>query len=380
MFSGRYLSKKVPNSFLMSDSLCVEQFKLSEKNALLSFLQTAYADNPRQSDACFWDWHFLQNPLVKPDNLPVWVAKHNQKIVGQLAGTPVNLKVGGENRRAIWILDFIVAEKYRGQGLGKKLVLAAQNFCPLGLGITTHQQISPALLQKLGWAIVSNVPRYNKILFPGNALREIARIKPLRKFVNFSFAPFRPRSLSPSLLFDKKRNLRIVREFDSSFDELWRESSAQCGVERSSMFLNWQYRRQPGKNFDVLGYYENDKLLGYAVLFFRKSDADGVVPKAAITDFCYHPEKPQETIDELLRGALQIAVERCAGVLVTDILDPLLQDRLRALGFRRTKSPLLLMVKSDAGQDLLFDESRWFLTRGDSDISIFEHPNLPHKE
>jgi GNAT superfamily N-acetyltransferase len=380
VFSGRYLSKKVPNSFLMSDSLCVEQFKLSEKNALLSFLQIAYADNLRQSDACFWDWHFLQNPLVKPDNLPVWVAKHNQKIVGQLAGTPVNLKVGGENRRAIWILDFIVGEKYRGQGLGKKLVLAAQDFCPLGLGITTHQQISPALLQKLGWAIVSNVPRYNKILFPGNALREIARIKPLRKFVNFSFAPFRPRSSSPSLLFDKKRNLRIVREFDSSFDELWRESSAQCGVERSSMFLNWQYRRQPGKNFDVLGYYENDKLLGYAVLFFRKSDADGVVPKAAITDFCYHPEKPQETIDELLRGALQIAVERCAGVLVTDILDPLLQDRLRALGFRRTKSPLLLMVKSDAGQDLLFDESRWFLTRGDSDISIFEHPNLPHKE
>jgi hypothetical protein len=102
-----------------------------------------------------------------------------------------------------------------------------------------------------------------------------------------------------------------------------------------------------------------------------------VLAKAAITDFCYHPEKAQKIIDELLRGALQIALERRAGVLVTDILDPLIQDRLSGFGFWSTKSPLLLMVKSDTRLDLLYDEACWFLTRGDSDISIFEHPNLP---
>ena len=36
--------------------MLIKQFELSEKNALLAFLQTVYADNPRMSDASFWDW------------------------------------------------------------------------------------------------------------------------------------------------------------------------------------------------------------------------------------------------------------------------------------------------------------------------------------
>jgi hypothetical protein len=100
------------------------------------------------------------------------------------------------------------------------------------------------------------------------------------------------------------------------------------------------------------------------------------VAKVAITDLCYHPSDSGEIIDELLRGSLQIAVSRSAGVLVTDVVDKLIEDRLRSFGFARVKNPLQLMVKSSENQDLLYDEDKWFLTRGDSDISIFEHPNL----
>jgi hypothetical protein len=159
---------------------------------------------------------------------------------------------------------------------------------------------------------------------------------------------------------------------------LWQESSVQwsCGVVRSSKILNWQYFQQPEKKFDILGFYENNKLLGYIVLYFRKPDARGVLSKAAITDICYHPGQSVKIIDGLLRGALQIAVERRAGALVTDVIDSLVQERLSFFGFWKTKNPLLLMMKSNAQQELLYNSDNWFLTRGDSDISIFEHPNL----
>lgn len=354
----------------------IRQFKLSEKAALLSFLKIAYADSPRQHDRRFWEWHFEESPYAELDNMPVWIAAEGDEIVGQLAAIPVELKVADKTKPAIWILDFIVREDFRGKGIGKKLILASQEFCPLGLGVNTMEQHAPIMLQKLGWKIVSKISRYNKLLFPGEALREITKIKPLRQLVNIGFAPLRPR-FSPNL-WQEKTGIRIVGDFDSSFDKLWEKAARQwtCGVVRSSKILNWQYRLQPGKKFDVLGYYENENLLGYVVLYFRQKDSRGALAKAAITDICYDAENSSKIIDALLRGALQLAVERRTGALVTDIIDPLIQERLKKFGFWQTKNPLQLMVKSDEYGDVLYQPENWFLTRGDADISIFEHPNL----
>ncbi len=354
--------------------MLIKQLELSEKNELLKFLRTAYADNPRMSDVSFWNWHFLENPYVDVNNLPVWIAKDGDEIVGQLAATPFKLKVGDEEKRAMWILDLIVRPDYRRKGLGKKLAAAAEKYCPLGLGINTAEQHSTALLENLGWTMFGKVPRYNKLLYPGEALREISRIKTLRRFANAVFAPLRPRS-NPHAL---EKNLRRAEKFDSSFDDLWRESAAQwtCAVVRETVFLNWQYVNQPGKKYDILACYENEKLVGYAVLYFRKTDADGALAKAAITDLIYHSSKPIETIDELLRGSLQIALERRAGALVTDALDSLIEKRLKFFGFGRVKSPLQLLVKSNERREILEDTNQWLVTRGDSDTSVFEQPNL----
>lgn len=359
----------------MQDGIVIEQMKLSEKDSVLAFLKTAYSDNPRQSNSEFWNWHFVEPPYSEPHNLPVWLAKSGERIAGHLAAIPVELNVGAEAIRAIWILDLIVDPDFRRKGIGKKLVLAAERFCPFLLGVNTDQQHAPALLMGLDWVIVSKIPRYQKILFPGNAIREISRIKTLRNIVNGMFLPFRPRIKRDSL---NEFDLRVVEKIDSSFDDLWKEAREQwnCSVSRNSAMVDWQFKQQPDKKSDILGCYEDDKLLGYAILFFRKKTSEGIVEKAAISDFCYHPSKPGKIIDSLLQGALQIALDRRAGGLVVDALDPLLGERLRHFGFWKINSALQLMAKASKSQDLLYDASKWFLTRGDSDISIFERPNL----
>jgi GNAT superfamily N-acetyltransferase len=355
----------------MPNNLQIEQMKLADKDNLLAFLREAYAENPRMSDASFWSWHFLENPYVQKDNLPVWLAKSGERIAGQLAAIPVGLKVGDERKEAMWILDLIVHKDFRRRGIAKRLVLKSEEFCPLGLGVNTMEQHAPKLLMSLGWKIVRKIPRYAKLLFPGNVLPEVSRIDPLRRAVNLLYAPFRPG-------IGESENIRIVERFDSAFDDLWKEAAGQfaCAVARDSQLLEWLYLKQPGKKFDAIGYYENEKLLGYAILFVRKPGANGAVAKAAITDLVYHPDAPAKIVDELIRGALQIAASRGAGTLVTDALDTLIGERLEHSGFSRVKNPLQLMVKSSEHQDLLYDAENWFLTRGDSDISIFEHPNV----
>jgi GNAT superfamily N-acetyltransferase len=356
----------------MSDEIIIENLKLSDKDKALAFLQRAYDDNPRMSDENFWDWHYAEAPYREPENLPVWVAKSGGQIVGQVGTIPVAVNVEGVRHQAIWILDMIVAPEFRRRGLATKLVKAAHRDCPFGLVINTAAQVgSTKLLQDEGYVIIVNVPRFHKPLFPANDIREIAKFNVLRRSINLVFAPFRPR-------FEENKRVRRVESFDASFDALWAEAGTQWpgAVCRDAKYLDWQFIRQPQKKFEIIGYYEDGKLRGYAVLFFRQAGANGAIPKAAISDLCYHPDNPKKIVDALLREALRIAVERRAGGLVTDALDPLVEERLRSFGFWQVKNPLQFMVRSTERQDLLHNPKNWFLTRGDSDISIFENPNL----
>ncbi len=115
----------------MQNEVQIQQMRLSDKAKLLAFLRDAYAENPRMSDRIFWEWHFLENPYVSNDNLPIWIAKSGERIAGQLAAIPVELKVGGEQKRAMWILDLIVDENFRRRGIAKDLVLKAEKYCPV---------------------------------------------------------------------------------------------------------------------------------------------------------------------------------------------------------------------------------------------------------
>lgn len=358
----------------MSGDIQIKQFELPEREALLAFLREAYAEDPRKSDPAYWQWHYLENPHTSPDDVPLWIVKDGERIVGQTATLPVELKLGEENRRAIWILDFIVNAEYRGKGLGKRLVAAARDACPTMFALGFNEQ-SERVLRSLKWVMMGRISRYHRLLFPGEALGELSTLGPVRGALNLGYAPFRPRAKAST----ERVKLREVTGFDHSFDALWQEASRQwpCAVVRRASFLEWQFMRQPGKHFDVLALYEREELLGYVVLFFRKAErAGGSPPKAAISDICYRPDASLDVIEELLQGAMRLALERRAGSLVIDVLDPRVEAKLRRMGFWQIKnSPQFMTYSPDRG-DLMYDMSHWFLTRADSDVSIFEQPNL----
>lgn len=361
----------------MQHKILIKQFELKEQEALLSFLRIAYPDEPRKSDSDYWKWHFCDAPLAAPDNIPLWVVKSGNEIVGQLATIPVELKVNTVVTRAIWILDFVVRQDYRRQGLGKRLVLAARESYPTMLTLGINEQ-STAVFQSLKWKALGGVNRYQRLLFPGNAIRETAKIEPVRKAVNFLYALMRPRISAFTEKQSAQREIKEITEFNSSFDDLWQKASTQwnCAVVRNAQYLEWQFMKQPCKKFNVLALYERGELAGYVVLFIRKPEYSSEPPKASIADLLYSSNNSVEVIDELLRAALRLAIERRTGSLVTDILDPKIEERLKRFGFWRVKNSPQFMASTVENQELIYEQSNWFLTRGDSDVSIFEQSNL----
>jgi len=360
----------------MSESLTARQFTLEDREALLVFLGRVYAADPRRSDPEFWEWHYLKNPYTKTDDLPIWIALDGEKIVGHLAAIETEVKIGRDIHRTIWILDLIIDENYRRRGIAKRLVEFAEEFRAIRLGINTHEQHSPELLESRGWKIVTSIPRYTRVLFPGNAFFSGSGPQSfLRKAAN-SLYSFRRRSIEQHT--EGTGEIRPIERFDAAADELWERASTSrtCIAVRRSAFLNWQYFEPPNKRFEVLGAFSGDELLGYIVLYFRSPNSQSVVEKAAISDLFYTTE---DVADDLMNAALRLAVERRVGRVVTDLLGKDAEDALTRHGFFKTKSPLLLMVKSAVSNELALDPSQWFVTRGDSDTTIFETPNITAK-
>ena len=353
--------------------LTFSQMKIEERESVLDFLRVAYPDNTRQSDPQFWDWHYLSHPRTGPDNIPVWLAKSGGRIVGQAAARPCALTVNSEGLNAAWLLDLIVHPEFRRTGMGRELVSAVRSNFDVLLATPTARQHSPALFKSLGWSDLGAIPRAHRPLFPANDL-PIAHMRPVRSAVNGIW-----RAVTSTRSGRTFSNVREVSTIDRSFDVLWAECRTQwkAAAERSSEELKWQYRDQPGKTFTVLGCYDDMKLIGYAVLFFRRTGKEGVVKKGAISDIVYHPSAPQSTIADLIAASTAEAVERRCGGLVADASDPRIRSVLLANGFWKVKSPQFLMA-SDCPRipGGLPDISDWHITRADSDIGIFEDPNI----
>ncbi|HQZ83022.1 MAG TPA: GNAT family N-acetyltransferase [Pyrinomonadaceae bacterium] len=357
----------------MSESLHARQFTLEDRDALLEFLGRVYAADPRRRNRDFWEWHYLKNPYTNTADLPIWIALDGKKIVGHLAAIETEIKIGQETHRTIWILDLVIDENYRRRGIAKRLVEFAEEFRPIRLGINTHEQHSPELLEARGWTIVASVPRYTRVLFPGNAFLSGSGPQSMVRKVANSIYSFRRRKIEN--FAPLAGEIRPIERFGSSADVLWDRASSwrECVAVRRAAFLNWQYFEQPNKRFEVLGSYSSEDLLGYIVLYFRTPNSQGIVEKAAISDLFF---SAADVADDLINAALKLAVEKRVGRIVTDMLNKNAEDALTRHGFFKTKSPLLLMVKSAVSNDLCLDPTQWFVTRGDSDTTIFEMPNL----
>jgi len=349
----------------------IVRLRSDELSELGEFLKRAYP-NDRKWTPAYLNWYFLQNPNTDQGRPPVWVVKSEQKIVGQVATIPVELKVGENATKAAWILEFILLPEFRGQGLGKRLVQEVGKVYPtmITLGIN---EASTRVFASLGWRALGGVHRYHRMLFAGSAAKKGGLIGGALDLISLPLRMFLAKSQRSSK-WEVRRDATIGPELI----EFWNRASRQwpAAVRRTPEYLTWQFLRQPGKKFEMIKIYERQTAVGYAVLFFRRGGTAGRPPKAAISDLAYDEKDPDEVIDALLEAALQTAVERRAGSVVTDVLDTRVEAGLRRHGFWRIEKSPRFMASSTDFPELLYRPENWYLTRADSDVSIFEEPNI----
>ena len=98
-------------------------FAEEDRSAILALL-----GDPRKQ--AMWEWQYLQNPAAVQGS-PLVLLKIDGVLVGFNGTMPVNLRIDGRTVHGIWSCDTVIAESWRGRGLGQKLFAEVERKAPI---------------------------------------------------------------------------------------------------------------------------------------------------------------------------------------------------------------------------------------------------------
>lgn len=286
-----------------------------------------------------WYWKFTENNPA--GHSFIWVAEHNEHLVGHFAAVPYRLKVFDEELTASHTIGALVDKKFQNRGLlkfvGEKLMEElVQNNIPYTWGFPN----------KLAHRFENVVLKYNDL-------------------VNFDLWKIEKTNIKKS---PPDPCVRPVKEFDETFDQLWKTCSPdyEIAVVRNKIYLNWRYLQRPDWDYFPFAFYKNDVLKGYVVLkLYREEET----LRGHIIDI-FARRDDEKTLSQLVNSSLNFFIEQAVDEVTVLLLgSPLIERLFTGQGFVKTPidRPLILRInKEHKYQDQVLDNSHWYFTMGDS--------------
>ncbi len=347
-------------------AVVVDRRGAADDEELLELYEGVFGEQLTAGSKQRWRWQYLENPQTSPEGPEIWVARDEERVLGQYASMPVRLWWGGREVRSSWGMDVFLKPEARGKGIGALLFNTWSDHVEvaLGLGLTPS---SYGLFKKLRYADVGPVPFFHKILDPGAVLRRRAG-----SALGALGAPFlrlglrlgqRERKGMPPAIID----IRPITSFTPEYDTLWervRASYAMC-VRRDAGYLNWKYVACPAKTYEIHEARGEGELRGFAVS--RTAGHDGL-RLGWILDVFAEPSD-HEAKDALIARVLERFQAQGVARAQAFSMNEALGGDLLARGFRRAASPMQFCVRSRVEDGAVFERTGgWHVVFGDSDM------------
>jgi len=286
-----------------------------------------------------WYWKYTETNPAGPSL--IWLAEHDNRLIGHFAAVPYRLKVFDEEVTASHSIGALVEKKYQKRGLlklvGDKLMEdLVKNNIPYTWGfpnVLAYQFEKVAL----GYGDLINFDEW-----------QLPREKLVRK--------------EPPLSFRK------ITTFDETFDRLWDECSPQydVAVKRDKTYLNWRFIDRPDWWYFSYGHYEGDRLKGYIVMKLYREEE---MLRGHIIDI-FARKDDEETFSHLLAGGINFFAEQAVDMVTVWIWgNPLLEGLFVKYGFLRKEvdRPLILRLNTPHKyREQVADNSHWYFAMGDS--------------
>ena len=318
----------------------------------------------RSHDPTYWYWRYFKNLTGKGSLI---IALRNHKVVGKYGLIYLSLVLNGKPVVVGLMEGLLVSPLERFwqcyRGLVERCNREKQsNNLAFYFGMTHFRTLE--LHKRLGVIDLGRVPVYWGFLDIPRILegRSVPRPLSLLGYLGQAIIGLRVGVKKISYL-----NIRQVKNFDSSFDELWENISKKYAISviRNAQYLNWRYIENPTEKYECLAAYSDGRLEGLVVFRIADCHNEGYVFEL------FAREDSKSVMRELLLQAVkELKAKRIGYITVSFPATSNAAHVLRSMGFKSWGTRLWsihMIVSSGSRTSLLPDlELRnWYFSLGD---------------
>jgi GT2 family glycosyltransferase/GNAT superfamily N-acetyltransferase len=336
-----------------------------ERDEILRFRRWFYGPSSFQADPRFLEWAYAAG---KPrlESHPLWTARDSSLLVGQAGGIATAVRILGEDKRVLWIVDLAVAPAARGRGVASRLLREAAGEADLLAAVDVAREAQPLFLRS-GWSLLGTLPLWVRLL-DGRAF--------LSRRIGSAAARGAGFVLDAALRAAERTERAPSRDlewlevpcFDDRVDAIWRECASSFSViaRRDARWLTWRFDRFPWpdryRRFLLL---ERGAPLGYAVL--RLGPHNGIESGHLVDFLC-----PPRVVSALLERVVATCREWGASAVYCLHAGQRFRSAFARHAFLPRKSGFAVMVCT-SGLDPRHaaparDLRHWYLTAADSNV------------
>jgi hypothetical protein len=353
---------------MLTGELFTHSFTGRSTKELADLSETHYPGR-EVSNPVYLDWEYFRNPF---GDAIITVAEDGGKPVSQYIVLPREYVINGNKVKGSLSVNTLTHQDYRGKNLLAKLALDTFNACrKSGIEFTIgfpNAVSFPVIRRKKIFSTGGFLPLLVKPIKPLKALLKLIRSEKKRSGleIDFHFQLDEGQLAGGISLFDPEVDAAKYSVFLEQFN-----TRNVNTTNRSDVFLDWRYKKIPGRKYYFLKQEEGDRI--QAIVIFRAREIFGIrccvlVDLISINDFT--------NASKLVKAVNEIARRNKMDLLFTTVSSHSNEFRaVKASGY--LSIPGFLLPQKLAFIYHCHDEKRrrdvsvfnnWFLTFGDYDI------------
>jgi hypothetical protein len=356
----------------MNQTWSVRAYKEDDEDEIFELTKAVWEEQVPEKERWMggWQWMHIDNPAGISR---IWLAKDDDKLVGQYPVIMENMKVGDKIIKGAQLIDTMTHPQYRHQGicstLGKKALNEMEKGeIPLVYCFPT-QQVYPLHI-KYGWL---DVCAFQVMIKPLN-LKNILQKRFVRNGLLLNIFTVGGTIIIKALFISKKvpdedtLKVRKISHFDDRINEFWNTMSIDYNIIRirDKNYLNWRYVDAPNADYTIYVAEEGVKICGYIILGCK--DVDGLI-FGSIYDVIAPTSR-----EDIIQCLIAKAVEYFMDVKVDAILSQMVPNKIyhKALlkngfipRFRSKGRFIAYNASTKLSEAYLKNPNNWFIQLGD---------------
>jgi len=318
-----------------------------------------------------WRWMYKDNPAGVGR---IWLAEHNDKIVGQYAMIPIIINISDDVDTSAHSVDTMTHPDYRYQGIFETLAKktyaeAAKEGIHIVYGFP-NKNSHPGFIKKLSWFDISSLKTMIKLVNWEHIVERRIRNKLLSRLATPAIS-----LVFSKLLFRTQQNPKLpgltitqISSFDERINEFWPRVSSQYPimVVRDKDYLNWRYVTVPDVDYTIYTAEKAGEIHGYTVFQCLQQEQGRT---CVIFDILAQSE-------HIAQCLISKVIEQCKQEQVDSIFCNMIANKIYLRAFRRNGFMSIPFSKGSsfcayssaphASKEFLKDPRNWLIQLGDS--------------